>query len=61
MFLVPELGVHDHPKDFDVALGLNSLAFDDKGLRVRLVRFTGKVDDGRLVCFKCRSASPFPV
>ena len=61
MFLVPELGVYNYPKDLDVIFRLNSLALDSKGLRISLVGLAGKVDDGCLFCFKCRSASPLPV
>ena len=61
MFLVPELGVYNHPEDLDVTFGLNKLAFNSEGLRVSLVRLASEVDDRRLFCFKCRPASPFPV
>ena len=61
MFLIPEFSVHNHPKNLDVALQLNTLAFNDKGLRVSLIRFAGKVDNCRLICFKGRPAPPLPV
>jgi hypothetical protein len=61
MLLIPELGIHDHTKDLDVVFWLNILTLDGEGLGVGFVGLAGKVDDGRLVCFKCRSASLFPV
>ncbi len=53
-------GVWALQDDLDVTLRLNPLAFDE-GFRVSLVRLAGKVDDGRLFCFKRRSASLLPV
>ena len=61
MFLVLELGVHDHSKDLGTVSGLNDLSLNSKGLQVGFVHLIGEMNNCRLFCFKCRTTSPFLV
>ncbi|KAI1828728.1 hypothetical protein CBS147337_10467 [Penicillium roqueforti] len=61
MFLVLESCVHHDPQDLDVVSGYHRLPLDGEWLMVRFTHLGSKVYDGRLVRFKSRSASSFPV
>lgn len=41
--------------------GSDILSFDGERLWVRLVRLVGEMNNCRLLCFKCRTTSSFPV
>ena len=56
MFLILNLGVHDHSKDLDVGFREDLLSFNAEGFRIRLVRFAGEVYDGRLLRLECSAA-----
>jgi len=61
VFLVLELGVHEHSKYLDIVLGCNSLSLNCKGFRGGLVWFAGEMYDCCLLRFKRRPASSLPV
>lgn len=61
MFLVFESCIQYEAKNLDMVFRFNGLSLDDEWLRVRFVGLGGEVYNGKFICFKSRSTSPFPV
>jgi hypothetical protein len=60
MLSIFKFRVHNHAKNFNALLWLNSLSFDSKRLIICFVRFASKIDDGCLFQFESCIASLFP-